>query len=76
MASLYLCLDTGAAPQGGTETQQVSSPSTLSAWQTAAATALSTYGGFIQVTEMADINSNTPTKLINLARVKEVLVGP
>ena len=76
MASLILSLDTGAAPQGGTENINISSPATQGAWQTAAATALSTYGGFISVVTAVDINANAETKLVNIARVKEVLTGP
>lgn len=70
--SLVLKLDTGAAPQSGAESMNISSPATHSAFQTAAATAMSSQGGFIEVTVEPPTGTGE-TQLINLSKIKAVI---
>jgi hypothetical protein len=70
--AITIIYDTGPAPQGGYENIKCSTPASQAAFQTAAATALSSQGGFISVTtEPSD--GSPETKLINLSKIKSVV---
>jgi hypothetical protein len=72
--AIAITVQTGAAPQGGTETYAgCTVPASQSAFQTAAAAALSASGGFISVTKAPDPESGiSSTVLLNLNRIVAV----
>lgn len=69
--SITLALDVGAAPMGGSENVECTVPASKGAFQTAAAEAVSSKGGFIEVTQV--IGGAEEKKLINLSKIKAVI---
>ena len=72
--AIAITVQTGAAPQGGTETYAgCTVPASQSAFQTAAAAAVASSGGFLSVTKAPDPESGiSSTVLLNLNRIVAV----
>lgn len=71
--SVTLAIETGAAPQGGSENVVCTVPANIAAFQTAAATALSSQGGFISVEVEAVEGKPAQKKLFNINKIRAVI---
>lgn len=67
--SVTINVETGAAPQGGTEAYVCAVPASKAAFATAAATAVSAAGSFIEV----EVEGTKEKMLLNLTRIKSVV---
>jgi hypothetical protein len=69
--SITLTVETGAAPQGGSDAVFCTVPATRAAFATAAATAVASAGGFITVT--VEKEGKTQEELYNVNKIRAVV---
>lgn len=70
---ITIAIDTGAAPQSGSENIECTVPASKAAFQTAAATAVSSSGGFILVTVAPVDGKPAAEKLLNVSKIRAVI---
>jgi hypothetical protein len=68
--AITVLIDTGAAPQSGAEALYVITPASRGAFQTAAATAVSTYGSFIELE--SEKEGKTQKGVYSLSKIRAV----